>query len=61
MANPGTPNTNGSQFFMTVGECQWLDKKHTVFGKIEGSTIFNLLKISEVETEDDKPIGDLIP
>ena len=49
MANPDTPNSNGSQFFITCGETPWLDKKHTVFGKVEGPTIFNVLKISEVE------------
>ena len=61
MANDGSPNANGSQFFMTVGDCPWLDKKHTIFGKIEGPTIFNLIKISEVETEQDRPVGEFIP
>ena len=48
---------------MAVDECSWLDKKHTVFGKVAGPTIFNLLKIGEVETEEgsDRPIGDPIP
>ena len=34
MANKNKPNTNGSQFFMTMDKCPWLDKKHTIFGKI---------------------------
>ena len=34
MANNNRANTNGSQFFVTLGACEWLNGKHTIFGKV---------------------------
>src|SRR5213592_2354868 len=34
MANPGRPNMNGSQFFITVAPTTWLNFKHTIFGEV---------------------------
>lgn len=37
-ANAGTSHSNGSQFFITLDRCDWLDKKNTIFGKVMWSS-----------------------
>ena len=56
MANAGAKDTNGSQFFITLDRCDWIERKHTIFGKVTGHTIYNALQIAELETEGDRPV-----
>jgi len=58
MANSG-PDSNGSQFFITLAPCQWLDGKHAIFGRIS-SGMMTIKQLGQVETDNyDKPIDDV--
>ncbi len=55
MANAGKDD-NGSQFFFTMAQTPELMNKHTIFGKVAGDTIYNMIRLQEgVVDSNDRP------
>ena len=48
-ANENRPHSNGAQFFLTLGKCEGLDRKHTIFGSVTGESVYNLAALNDLE------------
>jgi peptidyl-prolyl cis-trans isomerase A (cyclophilin A) len=62
MANPGRPNMNGSQFFITVAPTTWLNFKHTIFGEVADQQSRNVVdEIARIKVgAQDRPVEDVV-
>jgi peptidyl-prolyl cis-trans isomerase A (cyclophilin A) len=59
MANAG-PNTNGSQFFVTVAPTEWLSGKHTIFGEVtDGYEVVEAISKAPTKGQD-RPAADVV-
>ncbi|VDB84859.1 unnamed protein product [Peniophora sp. CBMAI 1063] len=57
LANNGKKHSNDSQFFITLDRADELHGKHTLFGRCVGDSVYNVMKIGQMELDGDgKPL-----
>jgi len=60
MANSG-PNSNGSQFFITIAKAEPLNRHHTIFGQCDAASMFIVRAIAGVKRDgNDKPLTPVV-
>ncbi|GLC42193.1 hypothetical protein PLESTB_000640900 [Pleodorina starrii] len=56
-ANQNVPHSNGSQFFITLDKADWLNNRNTIFGRVVGDTVYNMLRFNDQPVDDnDRPL-----
>lgn len=52
-------NANGPEFFFTLGKTEELKEKHSIFGRLKGNSIYNLVDLNECQVDDDlQPVSE---
>ncbi len=61
MANKSAPNTNGSQFFITVAKTPWLNGGYTIFGKVvSGQKVVDTISKVATRKPGDRPLKNVV-